>query len=438
MCGSCSSGYGLAAPFKCVKCSSKAGAVVVFLGGLLVLLVFTGIGIQLTVASNRDLASNLNSTSTCQEPCAGDVMRLLTVFLQYVSILGTLPVALPKPLPGFMSGADWLFAGTSAASSTWLLTPFECVLRGAKVPAPVLQLIVQLCTPLVVAAVEVFVFLAAYACCCRSQRQSLHVTVVLLMSAFNTFPAWLRAVFSFFNCYEIQDPSLPSSLWWVPAMSQGCYVGYHRVWAFALGLPCLLICCAVPVAVLVGMWSNRARLSDPDFSARFGHLYRLYSDRAYWWESTMLTQTISLVALSVFAAQIGTYIAVLLVGVVLAIGLQLLHVVKPYAEGASLLYRIHMFLLYCLLLDVFVLLLMYANPTRADQAYAVGTGQTVAAVFAVVVNAAFVAACCFWMVRLFLAGPGGVALRGVWKRCVARGVGKARGAPRRRMQGGVA
>lgn len=265
MCASCSSGYGLAAPFKCVKCRSAASAIAVFLAALLVLLVFTGTGIQLTLASNRE-SSTLDRASSC-EPCAGDVMKLLTLFLQYFAIQGTLPVALPSPLPGFMSAANWLFAGTSSASATWLTTPFECVLRGANVPAPVLQLLVHLCMPLVVASVEVVVFLALYACCCRNRRQTLHLTVVLLVSAFNTFPAWVRAVFSFFNCYEIQDPSLSLSLWWVPAMAQGCYLGYHRAWTFALGLPCLLICCAIPAAVLLACGPT-ARACQTPASAR--------------------------------------------------------------------------------------------------------------------------------------------------------------------------
>lgn len=165
-------------------------------------------------------------------------------------------------------------------------------------------------------------------------------------------------------------------------------------------------------------------------------MYRLY-DRAYWWECVMLTQTITLVALSVFAAQIGTYITILLVALVLATGLQLMHLIKPYSEPASLLYGIHVCSLYCLLLDVFVLLLMFATPARAAQAWAVGVGQVVVAIFAAVVNGAFIAACYFWIARLFFRGPGGAALRSVFTRC-AEPYKMSRRAPRRRMQGGLA
>src|SRR5690349_21004270 len=58
VCGSCSEGYALAMPFKCVKCTSKVGAIMVFVASTVILLVFTGIAIQLTLAANKQGVTN--------------------------------------------------------------------------------------------------------------------------------------------------------------------------------------------------------------------------------------------------------------------------------------------------------------------------------------------------------------------------------------------
>jgi hypothetical protein len=273
--------------------------------------------------------------------------------------------------------------------------------------------------PLVVAAVELAVFSLIYTGCAKRKKQHsrwrLPVAVVLLVSAFFTLASWVQAVFSFFNCYGIQDPTLSPSLWWVPNMAQACYEGSHRTWALALGAPCLILCCAIPVVMFACLWRNRQRLSDSRFQESYGHLYSLYTKRAFWWESVILGQTIVLVALSIFPTQIGTYFVVVLVGVHLAFALQLLHVFRPYAS--SLLQRLHIASLYCLLLDVLVALLMFGQPARPAHARGVGIAQAAVAILAVVLNVAFIVVCCVLIGRCFFRGPGGAALRNIFARC---------------------
>lgn len=416
VCGSCQGGYALAMPFRCVKCQSKGVAVGFFLASLFALLLLAGIGIQLTITSNREAAAAAASsalgltppTSVAQpNPSAGHVLKILTLFLQYVAILGTLPVPFPAALLGLTSTANGLFAGSAA----WFTSPFECALQGASVPAPVAKLLVYLSMPLMVAVVECVVFSMVNVLSGRQKRQRLPVTVVLLVSAFFTLPGWVQAVFSFFNCYGIQDPTLTHSLWWVPHMAQACYVGYHRIWALALGVPCLICCCAIPTAILIGLWRNRKRLSERSFCESYGHLYCLYIKRAFWWECVILGQTIVLVALSIFATQIGPYIVVLLVGMHLVLALQLLHFFKPYAS--DLLQWLHLGSLGCLLLDVFVALLMFAQPALPTRTQDIGIAQIAAAFFAVFVNAAFILFCCVLIVRSVFRGPGGTAMRSI-------------------------
>lgn len=406
-------------PFRCVKCQSLASAVGVFVASVLVLLLFAGAGIQLTITGNREAIKAPASVTSPPDPRPGDILKVLTLFLQYVAILGTLPVPFPASLAGVMSSANWMFAGTASTSAAWLISPFECVLQGLVFPAAIAKLLVYLSMPLVVAAVELAVFFLIYAGCAKRKKQQslwhLPVAVVLLVSGFFTLPSWVQAVFSFFNCYSIQDFTLSPSLWWVPHMAQACYEGYHRTWALALGVPCLILCCAIPVVMFAYLWHNRKRLSDSKFQESYGHLYSLYRKRSFWWESVILGQTIVLVALSIFATQIGTYFVVVLVGVHLAFALQLLHVFRPYVS--SMLQRLHIGSLYCLLLDVLVALLMFGQPARPTQARHVGIAQAAVAVFAVIVNVAYIVVCCGLIGRCFLRGPAGRAMRNMVARC---------------------
>jgi len=364
VCGSCSGGFAPAMPFKCARCASRVGAAVVFVVSTLLLLVFTGVAIQLTLVSNKQVGGG-----PANQPAAGDILKLHALFLQYVSIIGSLHVPWPRSLLAVFTASDWVFAGSIGQSFAGASSPFECALQGLRVPSAMLKQLVYLLMPAFVALVQLLVFGSLYWCCCRSKRHTLHLTVVLLVSAFFTFPLFVRAAFSFFGCFRVTDPAVPHSLWWVRAMGQPCYQGVHKVWAYAVGLPSLIACCSAPLALGLCLWCNERRTNEPGFQARYGHLYRLYRAHAFWYEPVILIQTIILVALSVFAAQIGKYTAVVLTGLHIAMALQLLQFVRPYA--APLLHRLHVASLCCLLLNVFVALLMFDEPARPthDTAY---------------------------------------------------------------------
>lgn len=310
VCGSCSKGYALSTPFKCVKCASKGGAVAVFAVSTFVLIVFTGIATQLTLTYNKE-----GAVESVNDPSAGDVVKLLALFLQYTSIIGSLPLPWPPSLLTLITASDWLFAGSVGHTLEWAKSPFECALKGFKVPSAMLKQLVYLLTPAVVTLVLLIFFVGIYSCCCRSKKRTLRLTVVVLVSAFFTFPVVLRAAFSFFGCFSVIDPTLPHSLWWAQDMAQPCYQGAHRVWSLALGLPLLIVCCSAPLALGFWLWHNSTKMGDPCFRERYSHLYRLYRAHAYWYEPIILLQTIVLVALAVSASQIGNYEAVVLTGV---------------------------------------------------------------------------------------------------------------------------
>jgi hypothetical protein len=191
-------------------------------------------------------------------------------------------------------------------------------------------------------------------------------------------------------------------------MAQACYHGYHRIWVFVLAIPCLVLCCVAPLVLFLGLWRNKSKMTNYGFRARYGHLYRLYRTHAYGFEAVILVQTITLVAVSVFASHIGIYTAVLLSALHVSISLQLLQVVRPYAS--RLLHRVHVAALCCLLLDVFVAMLMFAGPSRGLLG-TLAVAQAVVAAIALAMNAWFIVACCVLMLICFFRNSAGAKLQ---------------------------
>jgi hypothetical protein len=408
VCGDCvfneDAKFALHSPFKCVECGSSAATVWQFVWPKLFLLAAAGFSVWVTIPAN---------TAPSAQPTAGDVFKLLALFVQYFLILGSLPVPWPPTKYGLFTSTDWLW-GTGSTG----VSPLECILSGAKVPPAALKLLVQLCMPFFVSAIMLAVFTCVHYCrCCGTQagndndidainqqcRCPVYIPVVLLVCAFLTFPAWVHTSFSFFGCQNIQDPTLQYSLWWVQDMGTPCYTGYHKTWGLKLGLPCLVLCCLAPVALFVGLALQKSKLSEPGFQARYGSVYHLYEEHAFYWEAVIWAQTIALVALSVFATQIGKHSAVLLSALHLALSLLLLQCFRPYS--ASLLHRTHVASTCCLLLNVFVALLMFSEPSGPSQTRPLWVAQVAAACFALVVSCGFVVACAVFMVKCFIRSP---------------------------------
>jgi hypothetical protein len=200
-----------------------------------VLLLLTGASIQLTIVSNR------KDPASSEGLGAGNVLKLLALFLQHLFIVGSLPVPWPPALLALMSVSDWVFAGATGQALAWATAPLECVLKGSPIPSAVAKQLIYLCMPGIVTVTELAVFWSIYTCCCCRQKRAGLFPVVLLVSAFFTFPMWVTAVFSSFQCLSVVDPTLSQPLWWVQDMAQACYHGYHRIWVFVIVIPCLVL-----------------------------------------------------------------------------------------------------------------------------------------------------------------------------------------------------
>jgi hypothetical protein len=125
---------------------------------------------------------------------------------------------------------------------------------------------------------------------------------------------------------------------WVADMQQQCYAGYHKAWAFGLGIPLLLLLCVVlPGGVFVFMWHSRkhGKLTNAALQRHYGFMYHMWREEVCWWEAVVVLQTIGLVMVATFGFALGGYYQGLVTVAVLGLIVMLLSWVRPFKCPAA-------------------------------------------------------------------------------------------------------
>jgi hypothetical protein len=167
--------------------------------------------------------------------------------------------------------------------------------------------------------------------------------VIAIVVLFYGYPTLVKTALSFFACVRIDDPhkqpyaqfavANATKGYWTLEPSQECFTGWHKTWAFALGLPLtMLLCVVVPIWLFFFLHLNRSKIAQRAFQERYGFLYRNYKASKAWWEAVWAVQTVLLSAVTVFQFSIEAYTVVLLFSVLFVGNAVLQAVVKPYAE----------------------------------------------------------------------------------------------------------
>ena len=195
-------------------------------------------------------------------------------------------------------------------------------------------------------------------------------------------------------------------------MEQPCFEGWHRIWAFALGIPCVVVfCLAVPVIMVVSLCLNRSKLQSQSCKQYVGFLYHNYRESRFYWEAVSTLQIGVLVAIAVFTFTLGAfYSAVLLLA--LFVGMLLLTVAcRPLSFRA--LHRAQLTSLGLMVVTVFVAVSLFqVDAVAVPELYGSIMGVMVA-----VANVAFMLWC-----LLKAAVLGSSVLRG-WVGAVRRWLG---------------
>jgi hypothetical protein len=338
LCGDCREGYGKVRAFLCRKCMSRATIIMLYAAAALALI---GL-IKLLMYFHH--SSNTTPRKSLTDPISDELLKVLVLHGQWLYIISNLvnvpwPVTLAVPLQ-ILNGI-W-------SSSNGSSIGFECIFPRNAIPLSIQRVLFCLFTPVAIMCAVLLIEVVVHrvgnlkhssAMHTRHKLASLVVAVVFL-----SLPTWVNTAFSLFTCMQLDRPASPPyqaaavGRFWVADMQQQCYAGYHKAWAFGLGIPLLLLLCILlPGGVFMFMWRSRKHglLTDVAFERHYGFMYHLWRDEVCWWEAVVVLQTIGLVMVATFGFALGSYYQGLVTGAVLGLIVMLLLWVRPFKCHAA-------------------------------------------------------------------------------------------------------
>ena len=443
LCGVCEPGYGTSAAFSCGRCMGKAVQWALYIAAGLLAVLLVAFTVHSTWQDNHQLASQQQSVRP------SDMIKVLILFLQYLVIVSSLSVPWPTALAYFFRITKFVFAASNGQLGS---VSVDCVLlqsTGSSIPVSVQRQLIYLVAPLgvlagvillsVIKAIAVRALQATKLRATKSrasnvgrgtstsnirrgsstsragsantgahlQRNTIGSTILrklplmCVVTFFVAYPFLVRVSLGLFACLQLdraEDSSDPYPQfavanagrgYWVHAMQQACFEGWHLPWALGLGLPCvLLFCVATPLALLVGLTVNKSKLQRAGVRAQFGFLYRPYIEKRSWWEGLMTVQTVLLVTVSVFRYTLGGFYSVLLVTVMFTVMATLQLIFKPFASQ-----RLHIMQLVatgCLYITSCIAQSLFSDDVSSAYIY-----REVIGAVGVCLNVSFMLWCCY-------------------------------------------
>ena len=416
LCGQCSEGFGTTAPLRCGKCMVPKLQLGVYIVLVAATVLFVTMTVHFTWQDNKVGERSLRPS---------DLIKVLVQFLQYTVILGSISVPWPAFLVGMFTAATAVFgvgSGQALSLDCWL--PH---FLSSKLPLALQRQLSVFVGALVIAVACVVLMNLLHVCnrvwkaitskptmsSSRQQAPRLHfwsrLRVTLLVTAFFAYPTLVRAALSFFACLRIDDASEQpypeysirnhTSGYWVSAIQQECFAGWHRSWALGFGLPAvLLLCVGVPVSLFSFLRRNQAKTSNPQFKEHYGFLFRNYTESKPWWEAVWAAQTVLLTAVSVFHFTLHAYYALLLMSLILFMSVAAQIALRPYEQ--PILHRLHMASTCCLFLLVWLSLALFDTPVVVMNRASLVSAHTAIGAVMVVLACSFVMWCMVTIVRV--------------------------------------
>jgi hypothetical protein len=341
VCGSCEKGWARLGSFNCVKCLEPVALVwfVFALGGVL-LIALISYTVCATWQDNQSPGNALRPS---------DVLKVFITFMQYIiMILSSLKLSLGKAMSSIMS-----VFGVVLSAATHEMVALDCILpeKVWGLPRVIFGQLLYLLTPaFVFAAVTIVIFLLRHlrkgaegrGFSNATSRQLLPVTALVVLFFFH--PWLVHTGISMFACFQVDvanasyDPYPQHALaaaphgYWVLDMHQACYSGWHKSWAFFLGIPCAVVFGGfVPLAIIVGLTRKKSKLKEPHFQQHFGFLYRNFRASKYYWGAVVTIENVLLVTVSVFSSTMGVYYATLVLNAAFGFLIIVQLLFKPFA-----------------------------------------------------------------------------------------------------------
>lgn len=358
---------------------SDAAIVGAYIASMLLVMAWLDFTINITLQENEEDASGVANPGRTAE-----LIKALTLWLQYITLLGSVNISAPPSVSWIMTAASFSFTTvTSGALSTDCLqsgstnTAMQRVLLHIAMPLIVLLLLTAVQAlrwwwrpdpqaPLV--TIPISSNPASSLSTSTSNAASGHTTVravhpaksklaelkrrllvALLTVTFYYYPSYLTTALSLFECYHIDPTSQQleqyypenaqaTARWgyWVPDMTVQCFQGWHTVLSLGLGIPLLLlVCVGIPSLPLALLYKHPQKLNTTAVQLRLGSIYTSYKSRFWFWESVVLVQTLALAAAQVFATSLDTYFQLTIMLMVLVMGITVLAHFQPFEEPLS-------------------------------------------------------------------------------------------------------
>ena len=411
LCGECEAGYGSTGSFDCGACLPLRVQWVVYLCAALVAVLVVAVTVHATWQDNQDASQAVR---------VSDMIKIMVLFLQYLVVISSLSVPWPGSLSILYKVVRFIFAATNG-----MVVSLDCLLVGGlaegSIPIAVQRKLIYLLAPLAVLLGVVLLYttlplgkFGVSRALGRGSSLSLQfkahpviarLPVMCIVVFFFAYPSLLRASLGFFACLKLDDVHATGDPYpqyaianathgyYVHAMQQACWEGWHYPWALALGLPCTIIfCLVVPAALALGMFKQRAKLKEVSFRRHFGFLYRNFRQSRCWWEGVLAMQTVLLVSVAVFRYSLGGYFSVLLMSVMFGGSATLQLLFRPFAQRK--LHRLQLVATGCLYLTTCFALSLFTFDVDSSAAFKEAVGALV-----VVVNCCFLLWCCFLIAR---------------------------------------
>jgi hypothetical protein len=231
--------------------------------------------------------------------------------VQWTLVVASMNVEWPQVISAPFTVVAWLFASGSTA------TGLDCLLKQhSTLPFALQKVLLGLLMPI---ALLVILLCIDYALVSTRGRGGWRLPVVapqatrrhsgvlvrtVIVLVFFFLPSLLRTAYGMFACVHLD--SAPSAglqdretffrfkavgSFWLLDTDQLCFQGYHRGWAFGLGVPLLLLLCvAVPAGVIGCLWALRGKLQETYNLQHYGFLYSSYRPSRYYWEGIVAFQ----------------------------------------------------------------------------------------------------------------------------------------------------
>ncbi|KAL0046540.1 hypothetical protein WJX82_003308 [Trebouxia sp. C0006] len=319
--------FGKVGSLKCQLCRSPSLIVVTYIASTILVLMLLCYTILVTLQENteaRNTDEDGGDAAPKESVKVSELLRALTLWLQYISLLGQANIPAPSTedhsAPGCAthSVSDWdsnmaSEKGRQASGGIhWLSTAYSCY-----------------------ATHHV-----------AEDKLGRRILVSLLTVVFYYYPSTLTNTLSIFTCYRLDTPATlkkyPGNArakwhggYWLPDMQRPCWTGWHATHAVPLGVVLMLGCICIFLLPILLLFKHRHKLKSTPLKYRFGFIYRPYRRRFWFWDSIVLMQTFALASAQVFALALSAYFHLTIMLMILVVGFAILAFFQPFEAPLS-------------------------------------------------------------------------------------------------------